>query len=156
MKGTGENPINPGAVAFPRQGVSDSLYLVICDEKLTTGSLPTGSLNADLCGGKIASRENCVSKGEATRRFRRGISKAGSWYRCYRQTGEKEAPKQRQPSRWQLNVHGASFSSFNEAALDITLAEILLNFANKPRRSTSIAISWSVAKQFTYGDPICH
>ncbi|RWK55149.1 IS630 family transposase, partial [Mesorhizobium sp.] len=84
----------------------------------------TRSLSADLRGRVIAAIEDGVSTREAARRFRIGISTAGSWYRRYRETGEKEARKQGQPSRSKLDAHEAFILGLIEDAPDITLAEI--------------------------------
>lgn len=84
----------------------------------------TRSLSADLRGRVIAAIEDGVSTREAARRFRIGISTAGSWYRRYRETGEMEARKQGQPSRSKLDAHEAFILGLIEHAPDITLAEI--------------------------------
>lgn len=84
----------------------------------------TRSLSADLRGRVIAAIEDGVSTREAARRFRIGISTAGSWYRRYRATGEMEARKQGQPSRSKLDPHGDYIVGLIEATPDITLAEI--------------------------------
>jgi len=84
----------------------------------------TRSLSVDLRGRAIAEIENGVSTREAARRFRIGISTAGSWYRRYRATGEMEARKQGQPSRSKLDPHGDYIVGLIEATPDITLAEI--------------------------------
>jgi len=84
----------------------------------------TRSLSVDLRGRVIAAIENGVSTREAARRFRIGISTAGSWYRRYRATGEMEARKQGQPSRSKLDPHGDYIVGLIEATPDITLAEI--------------------------------
>ena len=84
----------------------------------------TRSLSADLRGRVIAAIEDGVSTREAARRFRIGISTAGSWYRRYRATGEMEARKQGQPSRSKLDPHGDYILGLIEATPDITLAEI--------------------------------
>ena len=84
----------------------------------------TRSLSVDLRGRVIAEIENGVSTREAARRFRIGISTAGSWYRRYRATGEMEARKQGQPSRSKLDPHGDYILGLIEATPDITLAEI--------------------------------
>ena len=84
----------------------------------------TRSLSVDLRGRVIAAIENGVSTREAARRFRIGISTAGSWYRRYRETGEMEARKQGQPSRSKLDPHGDYIVGLIEATPDITLAEI--------------------------------
>ena len=99
--------------------MSDSLLLVICRERMMTRSL-----SVDLRGRVIAEIENGVSTREAARRFRIGISTAGSWYRRYRATGEMEARKQGQPSRSKLDPHGDYIVGLIEATPDITLAEI--------------------------------
>ncbi|MER9026752.1 transposase [Mesorhizobium sp. M0815] len=65
-----------------------------------------------------------VSTREAARRFRIGISTAGSWYRRYRETGETQARKQGQPSRSKLDAREAFILGLIEDAPDITLAEI--------------------------------
>jgi len=84
----------------------------------------TRSLSADLRGRVIAAIEDGVSTREAARRFRIGISTAGSWYRRYRKTGEMEARKQGQPSRSKLDPHVDYIVGLIEATPDITLAEI--------------------------------
>ena len=84
----------------------------------------TRSPRADLRGRVIAAIEDGVSRREAARRFRIGISTAGSWYRRYRETGEMEARKQGQPSRSKLDAHEAFILGLIEDAPDITLAEI--------------------------------
>jgi len=84
----------------------------------------TRSLSADLRGRVIAAIEDGVSTREAARRFRIGISTAGSWYRRYRETGEVEARKQGQPSRSKLDPHVDYIVGLIEATPDITLAEI--------------------------------
>jgi transposase len=92
---------------------------VICEEVMMTRSL-----SADLRGRVIAAIEDGVSTREAARRFRIGISTAGSWYRRYRETGEMEARKQGQPSRSKLDAHEAFILGLIEHTRDITLAEI--------------------------------
>jgi len=99
--------------------MSDSLLVVICREKMMTRSL-----SADLRRRVIAAIEDGVSTREAARRFRIGISTAGSWYRRYRETGEVEARKQGQPSRSKLDPHVDYIVDLIEATPDITLAEI--------------------------------
>lgn len=84
----------------------------------------TRSLSADLRGRVIAAIEDGVSTRETARRFRIGISTAGSWYRRYRETGEVEARKQGQPSRSKLDPHVDYIVGLIEATPDITLAEI--------------------------------
>jgi transposase len=84
----------------------------------------TRSLSADLRGRVIAAIEDGLSTREAARRFRIGISTAGSWYRRYRETGEMEARKQGQPSRSKLDAHEAFVLGLIEETPDITLAEI--------------------------------
>lgn len=84
----------------------------------------TRSLSADLRGRVIAAIEDGVSTREAARRFRIGISTAGSWYRRYRETGEMEARKQGQPARSKLDAHEAFILGLIQHAPDITLAEI--------------------------------
>lgn len=84
----------------------------------------TRSLSADLRGRVIAAIEDGISTREAARRFRIGISTAGSWYRRYRATGETQARKQGQPSRSKLDAHEAFILGLIEAAPDVTLAEI--------------------------------
>ncbi len=84
----------------------------------------TRSPRADLRGRVIAAIEVGVSRREAARRFRIGISMAGSWYRRYRETGQLEARKQGQPSRSKLDAHEAFILGLIEEAPDITLAEI--------------------------------
>jgi transposase len=99
--------------------LSDSLLLVICQEEMMTRSL-----SGDLRGRVIAAIEDGISTREAARRFRIGISTAGAWYRRYRETGEKEARKQGQPSRSKLDAHEAFILGLIDEAPDITLAEI--------------------------------
>ena len=84
----------------------------------------TRSLSADLRGRVIAAIEEGVSTRAAARRFRIGISTAGTWHRRYRETGEMEARKQGQPSRSKLDAHAAFILGLIEDAPDITLAEI--------------------------------
>ena len=84
----------------------------------------TRSLSADLRGRVIAAIEDGISTRKAARRFRIGISTAGTWYRRYRATGEMAARKQGQPSRSKLDAHEAFILGLIEAAPDITLAEI--------------------------------
>ena len=84
----------------------------------------TKSLSVDLRQRVISAIEDGVSTRQAARRFNVGISTAGSWYRRYRDTGEKEARKQGQPSRSKLDVHEAFILGLIEDAPDITLAEI--------------------------------
>lgn len=84
----------------------------------------TRSLSGDLRGRVIAAIEDGISTREAARRFRIGISTAGAWYRRYRETGEREARKQGQPSRSKLDAHEAFILGLIEDAPDITLAEI--------------------------------
>jgi len=84
----------------------------------------TRSLSADLRGRGIAAIEDGVSTREAARRFRIGISMAGSWYRRYRETGEVEARKQGQPSRSKRDAHETFILGLIDEQPDITLAEI--------------------------------
>ena len=84
----------------------------------------TRSLSADLRGRVIAAIEDGISTRKAARRFRIGISTAGTWYRRYRATGEMAARKQGQPSRSKLDAHEAFILGLIEEAPDITLAEI--------------------------------
>jgi transposase len=84
----------------------------------------TRSLSADIRGRVIAAIEDGVSTREAARRFRIGVSTAGTWYRRYRTTGEMEARKQGQPSRSKLDAHEAFILGLIAEAPDITLAEI--------------------------------
>jgi transposase len=84
----------------------------------------TRSLSADLRGRVIAAIEDGVSTREAARRFRIGISTAGTWYRRYRETGEMQARKQGQPSRSKLDAHEPFILGLIEDVPDITLAEI--------------------------------
>jgi transposase len=92
---------------------------VICQEVTMTRSL-----SADLRGRVIAAIEDGISTREAARRFRVGISTAGTWHRRYRETGETQARKQGQPSRSKLDAHEAFILGLIEDAPDITLAEI--------------------------------
>lgn len=82
------------------------------------------SLSADFRGPVIAAIEDGVLTREAVRRFRIGISTAGSWYRRYRETGDLEARKQGQPSLSKLDTHNAYVLDIIEATPDITLAEV--------------------------------
>jgi len=84
----------------------------------------TRSLSADLRQRVISAIEDGMSTREAARRFKIGISTAGSWYRRYRDTGETKARKQGQPSRSKLNAHEDVILGLIEDAPDITLAEI--------------------------------
>ena len=84
----------------------------------------TRRLSADLRGRVIAAIEDGISTRKAARRFRIGISTAGTWYRRYRATGEMAARKQGQPSRSKLDAHEAFILGLIEEAPDITLAEI--------------------------------
>lgn len=104
---------------FTRRGLSDSLRPVIWEEVMMARSL-----SADLRGRVIAAIEDGISTREAARRFRIGVSTAGSWYRRYRETGETEARKQGQPSGSKLDAHEAFILGLIEDAPDITLAEI--------------------------------
>ncbi|MER8492605.1 hypothetical protein NKH53_30965 [Mesorhizobium australicum] len=74
----------------------------------------TRSLSADLRGRVIAAIEDGVATREAARRFRIGISTAGSWYRRCR--GEMEARKPGQPSRSKLDAHEAFILGLIELA----------------------------------------
>jgi transposase len=91
----------------------------------------TRSLSADLRGRVIAAVEEGLSTRAAARRFRVGISTAGNWYRRYRQTGEKTARKQGQPSRSKLDPHEVFILDLIEATPDITLAEIAERLAGE-------------------------
>lgn len=84
----------------------------------------TRSLSADLRQRVIAAIEEGMSTREAARRFRIGISTAGSWSRRYRETGETKPRKQGQPSRSKLDVHEPFILGLIADAPDITLAEI--------------------------------
>ncbi|MEO9636467.1 MAG: transposase [Nitratireductor sp.] len=84
----------------------------------------TRSLSGDLRGRVISAIEDGVSTREAARRFRIGISTAGAWHRRNRQTGEREARKQGQPSRSKLDAHEAFILGLVEEEPDVTLAEI--------------------------------
>jgi transposase len=84
----------------------------------------TRSLSADLRGRVIGAILEGLSTRAAARRFRIGISTAGSWYRRYRATGEMVARKQGQPSRSRLDPYEAFILALIEATPDITLAEI--------------------------------
>jgi transposase len=91
----------------------------------------TRSLSADLRGRVIGAILEGLSTREAARRFRIGISTAGSWYRRYRATGEMVARKQGQPSRSRLDPHEAFILALIEATPDITLAEIAERLTEK-------------------------
>jgi transposase len=84
----------------------------------------TRSLSADLRGRVIGAISEGLSTRAAARRFRIGISTAGSWYRRYRATGEAVARKQGQPSRSRLDPHETFVLALIEETADITLAEI--------------------------------
>jgi transposase len=84
----------------------------------------TRSLSEDLRGRVIGAISDGISTREAARRFRIGISTAGAWYRRYRETGERVARKQGQPSRSKLDPHEGFILDLIAAAPDITLAEI--------------------------------
>jgi transposase len=84
----------------------------------------TRSLSADLRGRVIGAIWGGLSTRAAARRFRIGISTAGSWYRRYRATGETVARKQGQPSRSRLDPHAAFILALTDETPDITLAEI--------------------------------
>jgi transposase len=84
----------------------------------------TRSLSADLRGRVIGAILEGLSTRAAARRFRIGISTAGSWYRRYRATGETVARKQGQPSRSRLDPHEAFILALIDKMPDITLAEI--------------------------------
>jgi transposase len=85
----------------------------------------TRSLSGDLRGRVIGAISEGLSTREAARRFRIGISTAGTWYRRYRATGEAAARKQGQPSRSKLDPHEAFILGLIEATPDITLAAIV-------------------------------
>ncbi|WP_378941203.1 IS630 family transposase [Mesorhizobium sp. ANAO-SY3R2] len=91
----------------------------------------TRSLSADFRGRVIVAVEEGLSTREAARRFRVGISTAGNWYRRYRQTGEKTARKQGQPSRSKLDPHEVFILGLIEATPDTTLAEIAERLAGE-------------------------
>ena len=84
----------------------------------------TRSLSGDLRGRVIGAISEGLSTRAAARRFRIGISTAGSWYRRYRATGETVARKQGQPSRSRLDPHEAFILALIDKMPDITLAEI--------------------------------
>jgi transposase len=84
----------------------------------------TRSLSDDLRGRVLEAIDGGLSTREAARRFKIGISTAGEWYRRYRQTGERVARKQGQPSRSKLDPHEAFILGLIEDQPDITLAEI--------------------------------
>jgi transposase len=84
----------------------------------------TRSLSEDLRGRVIGAIAEGVSTREAARRFRIGISTAGAWYRRYRETGERVARKQGQPSRSKLDPHETFILGLIEVMPDITLTEI--------------------------------
>jgi transposase len=84
----------------------------------------TRSLSADLRGRVIGAISDGLSTRKAARRFRIGISTAGSWYRRYRATGEMVARKQGQPSRSRLDPHETFILALIDKTPDITLAEI--------------------------------
>lgn len=89
------------------------------------------SLSADLRGRVIAATEEEVSTREAARRFRIGISTAGSWYRRYREAGEMDPRKEGQPSRSKLDAHEAFILGLIQDAPDITLTEIVERLATE-------------------------
>ena len=91
----------------------------------------TRSLSADLRGRVIVAISEGLSTRKAARRFRIGISTAGSWYRRYRGTGETVARKQGRPSRSRLDPHEAFILGLIEETPDITLAEIAERLAKK-------------------------
>jgi len=91
----------------------------------------TRSLSADLRGRVIEAISEGLSTREAARRFRIGISTAGTWYRRYRQTGEAVARKQGQPSRSKLDPHEAFIVGLIDEAPDITLSEIVDRLARE-------------------------
>jgi transposase len=117
--------------------LSDSLLVVIWEEVMMTRSL-----SADLRGRVIAAIEEGVSTREAARRFRIGISTAGSWYRRYRETGEMEARKQGQPSRSKLDAHEAFILGLIEDAPDITLTEIVERLATERGERAAPSTVW--------------
>jgi transposase len=84
----------------------------------------TRSLSEDLRGRVIAAISEGLSTREAARRFRIGISTAGSWYRRYRATGETVARKQGQPSRSKLDPHEGFILGLIAETPDITLTEV--------------------------------
>lgn len=84
----------------------------------------TRSLRVNLRHRVIAEIEDGMSMREAARRFRIGISTAGSWYRSYWATGETAARKQGQPSRSKLDAHEMFILDLIELIPDITIAEI--------------------------------
>ena len=84
----------------------------------------TRSLSGDLRGRVIGAISDGLSTRKAARRFRIGISTAGSWYRRYRATGETVARKQGQPSRSRLDPHEAFILALIDKMPDITLTEI--------------------------------
>jgi transposase len=84
----------------------------------------TRSLSGDLRGRVIGAISHGPSTRKAARRFRIGISTAGSWYRRYRATGETVARKQGQPSRSGIDPHQAFILALIDKVPDITLAEI--------------------------------
>ena len=84
----------------------------------------TRSLSADLRGRVIAAIGEGLSTREAARRFRIGISTAGSWYRRDRETGETVARKQGQPSRSKLDPYETFILHLIEKTPNITLVEI--------------------------------
>jgi transposase len=102
----------------------------------------TRSLSADLRGRVIAAIEDGVSTREAARRFRIGISTAGSWYRRYRETGEVEARKQGQPSRSKLDAHETFILGLIDEQPDITLAEIGERLASERGVSAVTSTIW--------------
>jgi transposase len=91
----------------------------------------TRSLSADLRGRVITAISEGLSTRQAARRFRIGISTAGSWSRRYRATGETVACKQGQPSRSRLDPHEAFILALIDKMPDITLAEIAEQLARE-------------------------
>jgi transposase len=93
----------------------------------------TRSLSGDLRGRVIGAISEGLSTREAARRFRIGISTAGTWYRRYRATGEAVARKQGQPSRSKLDPYEAFILGLIAATPDITLTEIAERLAAECR-----------------------
>ena len=94
----------------------------------------TRSLSGDLRGRVIGAISEGLSTRAAARRFRIGISTAGTWYRRYRATGEAAARKQGQPSGSKLDPHEAFILGLVETTADITLTEIAERLACKSPR----------------------
>jgi transposase len=110
----------------------------------------TRSLSADLRGRVIGAILEGLSTREAARRFRIGISTAGSWSRRYRATGETVARKQGRPSRSRLDPHEAFILALIEATPDITLAEIVERLTEERGMVPSTVWMFLDKRRFTF------